>query len=359
MKVVVAIDSLKGSLTSLEAGEAIREGVLRAIPEAEVVVRPLADGGEGTVEALTLGMGGRMETATVTGPLGRPVACAYGLLPEERLAVVEMSGAAGITQVPEAERDPMNTTTYGVGEVIRRAIEQGCRRFIIGLGGSATNDGGIGMLQALGFGMLNDNGAQVSFGAKGLQELRTITTEHVLPELAECEFRVACDVTNPLCGERGKRQRRPGAQIRRGHIRPRETRDPENRRATVCDVDLRPRLSQFGNVAEARRENGIGDRALPITQAREGGRLRLQVGRKTGIGRGLDPDRAQSPRTRDGQRTDARPDLRAHPYIERKKRRQMRRLDRAERNRAAGRQSERQIRPRLDHIGADAIGNSV
>ena len=203
MKVVVAIDSLKGSLTSLEAGEAIREGVLRAIPEAEVVVRPLADGGEGTVEALTLGMGGRMETATVTGPLGRPVACAYGLLPEERLAVVEMSGAAGITQVPEAERDPMNTTTYGVGEVIRRAIEQGCRRFIIGLGGSATNDGGIGMLQALGFGMLNYNGAQVSFGAKGLQELRTITTEHVLPELAECEFRVACDVTNPLCGERG------------------------------------------------------------------------------------------------------------------------------------------------------------
>ena len=203
MKVVVAIDSLKGSLTSLEAVEAIREGVLRAIPEAEVVVRPLADGGEGTVEALTLGMGGRMETATVTGPLGRPVACAYGLLPEERLAVVEMSGAAGITQVPEAERDPMNTTTYGVGEVIRRAIEQGCRRFIIGLGGSATNDGGIGMLQALGFGMLNYNGAQVSFGAKGLQELRTITTEHVLPELAECEFRVACDVTNPLCGERG------------------------------------------------------------------------------------------------------------------------------------------------------------
>lgn len=203
MKVVVAIDSLKGSLTSLEAGEAIREGVLRAIPEAEVVVRPLADGGEGTVEALTLGMGGRLETATVTGPLGRPVSCAYGLLPEERLAVVEMSGAAGITQVPEAERNPMNTTTYGVGEVIRRAIEQGCRRFIIGLGGSATNDGGIGMLQALGFGLLNENGAPVSFGAKGLQELRRITTEHVLPELAECEFRVACDVTNPLCGERG------------------------------------------------------------------------------------------------------------------------------------------------------------
>ena len=203
MKVVVAIDSLKGSLTSLEAGEAIREGILRAIPEAEVVVRPLADGGEGTVEALTYGMGGVMEHVTVTGPLGKPVECAYGRVPSENLAIVEMSGAAGITLVPEAERDPMNTTTYGVGEVIRHAIAKGCRTFIVGIGGSATNDGGIGMLQALGFGMLNENGAQVSFGAKGLQELRSITTEHVLPELKECEFRVACDVTNPLCGERG------------------------------------------------------------------------------------------------------------------------------------------------------------
>ena len=181
MKVVVAIDSLKGSLTSLEAGEAIREGILRAIPEAEVVVRPLADGGEGTVEALTYGMGGVMEHVTVTGPLGKPVECAYGRVPSENLAIVEMSGAAGITLVPETERDPMHTTTYGVGEVIRHAISKGCRTFIVGIGGSATNDGGIGMLQALGFGLLNEAGTQVSFGAKGLQELKT----------------------NPLCGERG------------------------------------------------------------------------------------------------------------------------------------------------------------
>ncbi len=203
MKVVVAIDSLKGSLTSLEAGEAIREGILRAIPEAEVVVRPLADGGEGTVEALTYGMGGVMERVTVTGPLGRPVECAYGRVPPERLAIVEMSGAAGITLVPEAERNPMNTTTCGVGEVIRDAIAKGCRTFIVGIGGSATNDGGIGMLQALGFGLLNESGEQVPFGAKGLEELRRITTEHVLPELKECTFRIACDVTNPLCGENG------------------------------------------------------------------------------------------------------------------------------------------------------------
>ena len=137
MKVVVAIDSLKGSLTSLEAGEAIREGILRAIPDAEVIVRPLADGGEGTVEALTYGMGGRMERVTVTGPLGRPVECVYGHVPSEQLAIVEMSGAAGITLVPEAERNPLHTTTYGVGETIRDAISKGCRTFIVGIGGSA------------------------------------------------------------------------------------------------------------------------------------------------------------------------------------------------------------------------------
>ena len=203
MKVVVAIDSLKGSLTSLEAGEALREGILRAIPEAEVIVRPLADGGEGTVEALTFGMGGQMERVTVTGPLGTPVECAYGRVPSEKLAIVEMSAAAGITLVPEAERNPMHTTTYGVGEVIRHAIENGCRTFIVGIGGSATNDGGAGMLQALGFGLLNGDGEQIPFGAKGLRELKTITAGHVIPELRDCTFRIACDVTNPLCGERG------------------------------------------------------------------------------------------------------------------------------------------------------------
>ena len=203
MKVVVAIDSLKGSLTSLEAGSAIREGVLRADPEAEVIVRPLADGGEGTVEALTVGMGGQLERVLVTGPLGRPVECLYGILPERSLAIVEMSGAAGITLVPEAELNPMNATSYGVGEVIRDPIAKGRRHFIVGIGGSATNAGGVGMLQALGYGLLNENGAQVSFGAKGLEELRTITDEHVIPELRDCTFRIACDVTNPLCGERG------------------------------------------------------------------------------------------------------------------------------------------------------------
>lgn len=203
MKVVVSIDSLKGSLSSLEAGNAIKEGIAKAIPDAEVIVRPLADGGEGTVEALALGMGGKLEVVEVTGPLGKKVDCTYGILEESKTAIIEMSGAAGITLVPEEERNPLYTTTYGVGEVIKDAISKGCRHFIVGIGGSATNDGGVGMLQALGYGMLDKDGNQVSFGAKGLSEIVAITDENVIPELKDCRFRIACDVTNPLCGDKG------------------------------------------------------------------------------------------------------------------------------------------------------------
>ncbi|MBQ2403826.1 MAG: glycerate kinase, partial [Lachnospiraceae bacterium] len=203
MKIVVAIDSLKGSLTSLEAGQAIKQGIARAIPEAEVYVRPLADGGEGTVEALVLGMNGKNVRVTVSGPLGKPVDCIYGILEESKTAIIEMSGAAGITLVSDQDRNPLNTTTYGVGEVIKDAIDKGCRHFIVGIGGSATNDGGIGMLQALGYGFLDANGNQIPFGAKGLADLTEITDHNVIPELNDCTFRVACDVTNPLCGDRG------------------------------------------------------------------------------------------------------------------------------------------------------------
>lgn len=203
MKAVIAIDSLKGSLSSLEAGEAIRKGILNVYPDADTAVRPLADGGEGTVEALTLGMGGTLQTVTVTNPLEQPVNCTYGILESSKTAIVEMSGAAGITLVPDALRNPLNTTTYGVGEVIRDAISKGCRHFIVGIGGSATNDGGLGMLQALGFDMLDASGQPVSMFGKGLADLAQISAEHVLPELADCTFRIACDVTNPLCGEHG------------------------------------------------------------------------------------------------------------------------------------------------------------
>lgn len=203
MKVVIAIDSLKGSLSSLEAGTAAATGIHHVDPAVETVVRPLADGGEGTVQALTEGLGGRFVTVPVTGPAGKPVDCPYGILDQTQTAIIEMSGAAGITQVHGEEKNPLYTTTYGVGEVICDAIRNGCRRFIIGIGGSATNDGGIGMLQALGFGLLDADGKQVPFGAVGLESLAAITTDHVLPELSECTFRIACDVTNPLCGSNG------------------------------------------------------------------------------------------------------------------------------------------------------------
>lgn len=203
MKAVICIDSLKGSLSSLEAGAAIAQGIKRVYANAETIVRPLADGGEGTVEALALGMNGRIEKVSVSGPIGKPVECPYGIIDTSKTAIIEMAGAAGITQVTEEERNPLNTTTYGVGQVIKDAIQKGCRNFIVGIGGSATNDGGVGMLQALGFGFLDQNGVPIAFGAKGLKDLCTITTDHVIPELAECHFRVACDVTNPLCGEKG------------------------------------------------------------------------------------------------------------------------------------------------------------
>ena len=207
MKVVVAIDSLKGSLSSLEAGQAIKEGVQVVYPEADVVVRPLADGGEGTVEALAIGMGGELVHVSVTGPLGDAVTAEYGILKADgtrpKTAIIEMSAAAGITLVPDEKRNPMHTTTFGVGELIKDAIDNGCRHFIVGIGGSATNDGGIGMLQALGYDFLDKDGAPVGYGGTGLQSIARIQAENVLPELKDCTFRVACDVTNPLCGPMG------------------------------------------------------------------------------------------------------------------------------------------------------------
>lgn len=202
MKVTVAMDSFKGSLSSMEAGDAVAQGIHRADSGAEVNVRPLADGGEGTVAALVCGLNGTVHSAAVTGPLGEQVQCEYGIL-KNGTAVLEISGAAGLPLVPPDKRNPLYTTTYGVGEVIRAAVSKGCRKFIVGIGGSATNDGGAGMLQALGYEFLDAQGKPVPFGAEGLAELRTITGARVLPELEECEFRIACDVSNPLCGERG------------------------------------------------------------------------------------------------------------------------------------------------------------
>ncbi len=203
LKVVAAIDSFKGSMSSLEAGQAAREGILRAVPDARVQVCPLADGGEGTMEALVEALGGERCRVKVTGPLGTPVTCTYGIIRETKTAVMEMSQAAGITLVPEKKRNPMHTTTFGVGEMIRDALEKGCQKFIMGIGGSATNDGGAGMLMALGYDLLDPDGRPIPYGAAGLEKLDHIRTDHVLPQLSQSTFTIACDVDNPLCGSRG------------------------------------------------------------------------------------------------------------------------------------------------------------
>lgn len=202
MKAVIAMNSFKGSISSIEAGNAVAEGIRRVYPDVDTIIKPVADGGEGTVEALVSGLNGRLCEAEVSDPLGRKITAKYGILPNNT-AVIEMAAASGLTLLSENERDPMLTTTYGTGELILSAIHNGFRNFIIGIGGSATNDGGIGCLQALGFGMLDSNLRQVGFGAKGLSLLAKITDTNVIHELKECSFKVACDVTNPLCGENG------------------------------------------------------------------------------------------------------------------------------------------------------------
>lgn len=201
MKVVIAIDSMKGSLSSVEGGKAIADGVHRVFPDAVCDVRPLADGGEGTLEALVAGLGGELREITVTGPAGKPVAAVYGII--GNTAVIEMARAAGITLVTGAEKNPLLTTTYGVGEMIADAVAHGARKFIVGIGGSATNDGGAGMLQALGFRFLDENGSELPRGGAALGNLARIDKTQALPELSDCVFKIACDVTNPLLGTAG------------------------------------------------------------------------------------------------------------------------------------------------------------
>ena len=203
MKVVIAIDSLKGSLSSMEAGTAIKDGILAAKPDAEVIVKPLADGGEGTTDALIEGMNGERIDLTVTGPMHTPVDAYYGYLKDTNTAVMEMASAAGITLVPDSEKNPLLATSYGVGEMINDAIQRGCRNFIIGIGGSVTNDGGIGMLKALGIRFLDENGEDAGEGGQALAKVARIDVSGMNPLLKECHIQIACDVNNPLCGENG------------------------------------------------------------------------------------------------------------------------------------------------------------
>ena len=239
MKILIAIDSFKGSLSSKEAGEAIKSGILQVIPDADVLISPLADGGEGTVETLVEALWGSLETVRVKGPLFQEVEARYGILskseetqqethsktqtetrskiqagaplktdsqqsPKEgKLAVIEMSQASGITLVAPEERSPLKTSSYGVGEMILDAYHKGCRRFLIGIGGSATNDGGIGMLSALGFRFSKENGEEIRPCGEGLKDLARIDATSVPEGLLHCSFQIACDVENPLYGENG------------------------------------------------------------------------------------------------------------------------------------------------------------
>jgi len=239
MKILIAIDSFKGSLSSKEAGEAIKSGILQVIPDADVLISPLADGGEGTVETLVEALWGSLETVRVKGPLFQEVEARYGILskseetqpethsktqtetrskiqagaplktdsqhsPKEgKLAVIEMSQASGITLVSPEERNPLKTSSYGVGEMILDAYHKGCTRFLIGIGGSATNDGGIGMLSALGFHFRKENGEEISPTGEGLKDLASIDATSVPESLFQCSFQIACDVENPLYGENG------------------------------------------------------------------------------------------------------------------------------------------------------------
>lgn len=203
MRVVVAMDSFKGSLSSMEAGNAVKEGILYAYPSAEVEIVPMADGGEGTSEALLSSLNGVWETCSVHDPLGREIKAHYGAVSKENLAVMEMAQASGLVLLDENERNPMKTSTFGFGEMIVHAIGKGYRNFLIGIGGSATNDGGVGMLRALGYEFLDKNGNPIGDGAEGLCSLAEIRTEGRLAALSECSFSIACDVKNPLCGENG------------------------------------------------------------------------------------------------------------------------------------------------------------
>jgi glycerate kinase len=203
MKIVLAPDSFKGSLSSTEAAEAMARGVRKVLPEAELVLLPLSDGGEGLVESLVVASRGEVVECEVTGPLGTPVKAKLGLMGGGKTAVIEMAQASGLILVPEEERNPLVTTTFGTGELIAKALDLGCEHLIIGIGGSATNDGGMGMAQALGVRFLDEQGELLGSGGAELARLAEIDVSRRDPRLDEVRIEVACDVTNPLTGPQG------------------------------------------------------------------------------------------------------------------------------------------------------------
>lgn len=203
MRIVIAPNAFKGSLTALQAAQAIRDGVLAVVEDAELVLVPIADGGDGTVDALVAATNGERRVLRVRGPLGEPVDADYGLIESSKTAVIEMAKAAGLALLPAARRDPGATTTYGVGELMQHAYDAGARHFIVGIGGSATNDGGAGLAQALGYHLLDDQGQELKPGGLALARLARIHVGGVHANWREAQVEVACDVSNPLTGPSG------------------------------------------------------------------------------------------------------------------------------------------------------------
>ncbi|WHH56974.1 glycerate kinase [Petroclostridium sp. X23] len=202
MKVIIAPDSFKGSNTTIAVANTIEKGIRKVFPDVEVVKIPIADGGEGTVDALVLGAGGKFMELEVVGPLGENLVAKYGIL-DNGTAVIEMAAASGLPLVPDDKKDPLITTTYGTGQLIKAALDEGCKNIVIGIGGSATNDGGVGMAQALGVSFKDANGNELPYGGGALDKLATIDISNMDPRIKDTEIVVACDVSNPLCGERG------------------------------------------------------------------------------------------------------------------------------------------------------------
>jgi len=203
MKIIIASDSFKGCLSSLDVARAAEAGIRKVLPDCEVVGIPVADGGEGTTEALVAAMNGHFVSCEVHDPLMNLIQVDYGILGDGLTAVIEMASASGLTLVPPEKRNPMLTTTCGTGELIKDALQRGCRRFLIGIGGSATNDAGTGMLQALGFRFIDKDGNELGKGGQILEKIEKIDLAGIMPELAESVFTIACDVNNPFSGENG------------------------------------------------------------------------------------------------------------------------------------------------------------
>lgn len=203
MKVVIAVDSFKGSLSSLEVGQYTKKGITKVYKDADIRIVSMADGGEGTVDSLIRESIGEIKKISVNGPLLKQVNSFYGIMGDGKTAVIEMAAASGITLIQDSEKNPMLTTTFGTGELIKDALLNGCKNFIIGIGGSATNDMGMGMLQALGFEFYDENDILLKSGGKQLSKVKYYKEDNILPELKDSKFTIACDVDNPLYGKNG------------------------------------------------------------------------------------------------------------------------------------------------------------